>query len=208
MTTGPHLRSPTRNPGIPGRPVVSWSVSAAAGRPLPALSRPGAAPPGRAAFARGGIAVEATRSLLSAMLAQSTTVASGILNESLLYAGIAQDVTVQSPTSATTWAEVAPCTGSLSLGVSVGPWLGPYPLNDGSEVLEGEIIRFTPATSVDNQSAAYWWLGNSPQGGTLLGFEQLPQIFNLVAGGDPLSIVPRLSVTPQALGSVSQAFDG
>ncbi len=149
-----------------------------------------------------------TQSLLSAMLAQTSTPTTGVLYETNLFVGIAQNITVQSPTSETTWEDVAPCTGSLSLGVTVGPWLGPYPLNDGSEVLEGEILRFTPATSVDNQAAAYWWIANAATGGTLMGFEALPETFNLIAGGDPLSIIPRLSLTPTALGSVSQVYDG
>lgn len=152
--------------------------------------------------------MQPTQQLLANMLTGVTVAATGAFSPTLCFVGIAQDIAEQSPTSKTTWANVVPCTGSLSLGSTLGPLLGPYPLNDGSEVLEGEQIRFTPSTSLDNQTAQYWWLANAAFGGTLLAYEALPTAFPLVAGGDPLTIIPRLSITPTALGSVSQVYDG
>jgi hypothetical protein len=150
-----------------------------------------------------------TQPLLSGLLEGVTVAATGPLNASLCYLGLLSTATLQSPTSTTTAANIGLCTGSLQPGVTVGPWGGPYPLNDGSEVLEGQdILRFTPSTTADNQQVIGTWIGNTSLCGTLLGVELFATPIQLVAGGDPLSVIPRLSLTPNAMGSVSQVYDG
>lgn len=143
-------------------------------------------------------------------LKSQTVGATGAFSPTLCFVGLAQGVTQQSPTSQTTAADLAECTGSLRGGQTLGPVSGPYPLNDGSAVLEGDVIRFSPSTSLDNQEVQAWWIANGPTlaTATLLAYELLDSPVILQAGGDPLSIVPRLSITPTALGSVSKVFDG
>jgi hypothetical protein len=150
-----------------------------------------------------------TQSLLAAILSETTVAATGVFDSTLCFLGLLSSATIQSPTSATTAANVGLATGSLAPGVTIGPLLGPYPLNDGSSVLEGaDILRFTPSTSVDNQQVIGTWLGTAATLGTLLGIELFDKPVQLVAGGDPLSVIPRLSLTPSAMGTVSQVYDG
>ena len=150
-----------------------------------------------------------TQPLLSAFLEGVTVAATGALDQTLCFLGLLASATLQSPTSSTTAVNIGLATGSLEPGVTVGPWLGPYPLNDGSMVLEGQdILRFTPATTADNQQVIGTWIGTTSLCATLLGIELFDSPVNLVAGGDPLSVIPRLSLTPNAMGTVSQVYDG
>lgn len=108
----------------------------------------------------------------------------------------------------TTMADLTLAPGTLATAVEVTTWSAQYALQNGCQVVDGPLVKFTPASAADACQVQGWYFASAATGGTLLGYGYLNSPVLLTYPNDALSIVPRLCLDPAGQWSAEVVIDG
>lgn len=131
--------------------------------------------------------------------------ASGIFDPADVWVGVYQTVVDQGLN--TSYADITPCTGSLTPLQQVTQFGPVYQDKAGVEVCDAGVMRFTPQTTADAQTIQGIYLMSASTGGNLLGFVPFPSSVPLGGPQNILSVVFRLTLDPTGQWDATVTWD-